>query len=69
MLGLTVQNFLSAAMGLAAAMAVIRGFTRKNANEIGNFWVDLTRSVLYLLLPLAIVWVTDICLSRRCADS
>ncbi len=56
MLGLTVQNFLSAAVGLAAAMAVIRGFTRKNANEIGNFWVDLTRSVLYLLLPLAIVW-------------
>lgn len=56
MLGLTVQNFLSAAVGLAAAMAVIRGFTRKNANEIGNFWVDLTRSVLYLLLPLAIAW-------------
>ncbi|MFZ3050423.1 MAG: potassium-transporting ATPase subunit KdpA [Methanothrix sp.] len=56
MLGLTVQNFLSAAVGLAAAMAVIRGFTRKNADEIGNFWVDLTRSVLYLLLPLAIVW-------------
>lgn len=56
MLGLTVQNFLSAAVGLAVAMAVVRGFTRKNANEIGNFWVDLTRSVLYLLLPLAIVW-------------
>ena len=56
MLGLTVQNFLSAAVGLAAAMAVIRGFARKNADEIGNFWVDLTRSVLYLLLPLAIVW-------------
>ena len=56
MLGLTVQNFLSAAVGLAAAMAVIRGFTRKDVNEIGNFWVDLTRSVLYLLLPLAIVW-------------
>ena len=56
MLGLTVQNFLSAAVGLSAAMAVIRGFTRKNTDEIGNFWVDLTRSVLYLLLPLAIVW-------------
>lgn len=56
MLGLTVQNFLSAAVGLAVAMAVIRGFTRKNANEIGNFWVDLTRAVLYLLLPLAIIW-------------
>ena len=56
MLGLTVQNFLSAAVGLAAAMAVVRGFARKNADGIGNFWVDLTRSVLYLLLPLAIVW-------------
>lgn len=55
MLGLTVQNFLSAAVGIAAAMAVIRGFTRKNAATIGNFWVDLTRSVLYLLLPLAVV--------------
>ena len=56
MLGLTVQNFLSAAVGLASAMAVIRGFTRKNTASIGNFWVDLTRSLLYLLLPLAIIW-------------
>ena len=56
MLGLTVQNFLSAAVGLASAMAVIRGFTRKNVVSIGNFWVDLTRSLLYLLLPLAIIW-------------
>jgi potassium-transporting ATPase potassium-binding subunit len=56
MLGLTVQNFLSAAVGIAAAMAVIRGFTRKNTATIGNFWVDLTRSVLYLLLPLAIIF-------------
>jgi K+-transporting ATPase ATPase A chain len=56
MLGLTVQNFLSAAVGIAAAMAVIRGFTRKNTAAIGNFWVDLTRSVLYLLLPLAIIF-------------
>jgi K+-transporting ATPase ATPase A chain len=56
MLGLTVQNFLSAAVGLSAAMAVIRGFTRKNAATLGNFWVDLTRSVLYLLLPLALIW-------------
>lgn len=56
MLGLTVQNFLSAAVGIAAAMAVIRGFIRKNTATIGNFWVDLTRSVLYLLLPLAIIW-------------
>ena len=56
MLGLTVQNFLSAAIGIAVAMAVIRGFVRKNTATIGNFWVDLTRSVLYLLLPLAIIW-------------
>ena len=56
MLGLTVQNFLSGAVGMAAAIAVIRGFIRKNTATIGNFWVDLTRSVLYLLLPLAIIW-------------
>ncbi|OYV13434.1 MAG: K+-transporting ATPase ATPase A chain [Methanosaeta sp. ASM2] len=56
MLGLTVQNFLSAAVGLASAMAVMRGFIRKNTASIGNFWVDLTRSLLYLLLPLAIIW-------------
>jgi len=56
MVGLTVQNFFSAAVGLAAAMAMIRGFVRKTAQTIGNFWVDLTRSVLYILLPLAIIW-------------
>ena len=56
MLGLTVQNFLSAAVGIAAAMAVIRGFIRKDTAAIGNFWVDLTRSLLYLLLPLAVIW-------------
>lgn len=56
MLGLTVQNFLSAGVGITAAVATIRGFTRKNTETIGNFWIDLTRSVLYLLLPLAIIW-------------
>ncbi len=56
MLGLTVQNFLSAAVGIAASMAVIRGFIRKDTSAIGNFWVDLTRSLLYLLLPLAVIW-------------
>ncbi len=55
MAGLTVQNFLSAAVGLAAAIAFIRGFTRKTANSIGNFWADLTRSILYILLPLTII--------------
>jgi K+-transporting ATPase ATPase A chain len=56
MLGLTVQNFFSAAVGLASAVAFIRGFTRKTAQAIGNFWVDLTRSILYVLLPLTIIW-------------
>jgi K+-transporting ATPase ATPase A chain len=55
MLGLAVQNFLSAASGMAVLVALIRGFARRQANEIGNFWVDLTRSTLYILLPLSLV--------------
>ena len=55
MLGLTVQNFTSAAIGIAASIAVIRGFIRKSAAAVGNFWVDLTRTVLYILLPLVII--------------
>lgn len=55
MLALTVQNFLSAATGMAVLIALIRGLSRRNAQTIGNFWVDLTRSVLYILLPLAVV--------------
>src|SRR6185503_8744605 len=55
MAGLTVQNFLSAAVGLAIAIAMIRGFIRSRTNTLGNFWVDLTRSVTRLLLPLAVV--------------
>jgi potassium-transporting ATPase potassium-binding subunit len=54
MLALTVQNFLSAATGIAVAFALIRGFARRSAQGIGNFWVDLTRSTLYLLLPLSL---------------
>ena len=53
MLGLTVQNFVSAAMGLAVLAAFIRGFARRSAKTIGNFWVDLTRSTLYIMLPLS----------------
>lgn len=53
MLGLTVQNFLSAATGIVLAVALIRGFARRSASGIGNFWVDLTRCTLYLLLPLS----------------
>ncbi|MBL8080524.1 MAG: potassium-transporting ATPase subunit KdpA [Anaerolineales bacterium] len=55
MLGLTVQNFVSAATGMAVLVALIRGFVRHTAKGIGNFWVDLTRSTLYILLPLSIV--------------
>ncbi|HRI66583.1 MAG TPA: potassium-transporting ATPase subunit KdpA [Polyangium sp.] len=55
MVGLTVQNFLSAATGMAVLVALIRGFTRRNAEGIGNFWVDLTRGTLYILLPLSLV--------------
>jgi K+-transporting ATPase ATPase A chain len=55
MLGLTVQNFVSAATGMAVLVAFIRGFQRQSAATIGNFWVDLVRSTLYILLPLAIV--------------
>ncbi len=55
MLGLTVHNFLSAATGLAMAFALVRGFTRSSAATVGNFWVDVTRIVLYILLPFAFV--------------
>ena len=55
MLGLTVQNFVSAATGMAVLVALIRGFARKQATGIGNFWVDLVRSTLYILLPLSLL--------------
>jgi K+-transporting ATPase ATPase A chain len=55
MLGLTVHNFVSAASGLAMAFALVRGFSRAESSTVGNFWVDLTRSTLYVLMPLSIV--------------
>jgi len=55
MLGLTVQNFVSAAMGMAVLAAFIRGIARHTVKTIGNFWVDLTRTTLYILLPLSLV--------------
>ncbi len=55
MAGLTVHNFVSAATGIAMALALIRGFVRREAKAIGNFWVDLTRCTLYILLPLSVV--------------
>ncbi|WP_373129273.1 potassium-transporting ATPase subunit KdpA [Dielma fastidiosa] len=54
-LGLTVQNFVSAGTGLAVLYALIRGFLKTNANSLGNFWIDLTRSILYILMPLSLV--------------
>ena len=56
MLGLTHQNFLSAATGIALAVALIRGFSRSSMRTIGNFWVDVTRTTLYVLLPICIVY-------------
>ncbi len=56
MAGLTVQNFVSAATGMAVLVALIRGFKRHSSKTIGNFWVDLTRSTLYILMPLSLIW-------------
>ena len=56
MIGLTVQNFVSAATGIAVLLALIRGISRKTTDNLGNFWTDLTRSILYVLLPLSILF-------------
>lgn len=56
MLGLTQQNFLSAATGIVLAVALIRGFARSSARTVGNFWVDITRCTLYILLPICLVY-------------
>ncbi|HEV8373660.1 MAG TPA: potassium-transporting ATPase subunit KdpA [Actinomycetota bacterium] len=63
MAGLAVQNFVSAGVGLAVAIALIRGITRRRAETIGNFWVDLTRGVLFVLLPLSVL-VASLLLAR-----
>ncbi|MGH3811707.1 MAG: potassium-transporting ATPase subunit KdpA, partial [Pseudonocardiaceae bacterium] len=55
MAGLTVQNFLSAAVGMAVAIALIRGFVRSRTDRLGNFWVDLTRGVVRILLPISVL--------------
>jgi potassium-transporting ATPase potassium-binding subunit len=55
MAGLTVQNFVSAGTGIAVVITLIRGLTRKTTDKLGSFWVDLTRSVVYVLLPLAVI--------------
>jgi K+-transporting ATPase ATPase A chain len=61
MLALTVQNFVSAAAGMAVAIAVVRGFARRQASAIGNFWVDLVRATLYVLLPLSLLGALFLC--------
>ena len=61
MAALTVQNFASAAAGIAIAIAVVRGFARHEVNTIGNFWVDTTRAVVYVLLPISIVGALFLC--------
>ncbi|HTW63921.1 MAG TPA: potassium-transporting ATPase subunit KdpA [Bryobacteraceae bacterium] len=61
MAGLTVQNFVSAAAGLAIAIAVIRGFARHEMRTLGNFWVDMTRSVVYVLLPISFLAALFLC--------
>ncbi|MES1260937.1 MAG: potassium-transporting ATPase subunit KdpA [Acidobacteriota bacterium] len=61
MTGLTVHNFLSAAAGLGIAMALVRGFARHSLQTIGNFWADMTRATLYILLPLSIVAALVLC--------
>jgi len=61
MAGLTVHNFLSAAAGLAVAVALVRGFARQSMQTIGNFWADLTRATLYILMPLSIVAALVLC--------
>ena len=55
MLGLTVQNYLSAASGIAISLALVRGFARASSHTVGNFWVDLTRATLYVLMPICVV--------------
>jgi potassium-transporting ATPase potassium-binding subunit len=61
MLGLTVHNFVSAATGVALAMALIRGFSRRSSKTIGNFWVDMTRCTFYILLPISFVYALVLC--------
>jgi K+-transporting ATPase ATPase A chain len=61
MAGLTVQNFVSAAAGLAVAMAVVRGFARHEAKTLGNFWADLVRGTVYVLLPMALIGALVLC--------
>ena len=66
MLGLTHQNFLSAATGIVLAVALIRGFARASMQTIGNFWVDVTRCTLYILLPICVIYGLFLVSGRAC---
>ena len=68
MAGLAVQNFLSAATGIVVAIALIRGLARHSARTIGNFWVDLTRATLYVLLPLSLLLAVVLVVAGRGAE-
>ena len=68
MAGITVQSFLSAASGMAVAIALIRGFARRRSATIGNFWVDLTRGTLYVLLPICVIAAFLLVGERRPTD-
>src|SRR6266480_1334569 len=61
MAGLTMHNFVSAAAGIVLSVALIRGFARRSAKTIGNFWADMTRCVLYILLPISIIGALLLC--------
>ena len=65
MAGLAVQNFVSAAVGMAVAVALVRGFARRHATELGNFWVDMVRGTLRILLPIAVVAAIILICRRR----
>ena len=65
MAGLTVHNFVSAAAGIVLSIVLIRGFARRSVRTIGNFWVDMTRCVLYILLPISIVGALVLVLRRN----
>ncbi len=69
MLGLTVHNFLSAATGLAMAFALVRGFARSNTQTVGNFWVDVTRIVFHVLLPISVIFAHCPARAWRAADA
>src|SRR5437764_974940 len=61
MAALAVQNFASAAAGIAVAIALVRGFARQQMNSLGNFWVDLTRTTVYILLPISFIAALFLC--------